>query len=441
MTRIARLDAWEVLDSRGRPTVACRVTLEDGVNAEAMAPSGASTGRHEAFELRDGGERYGGRGVRSAVGNVNGALAAALTGMDATDQSGIDSVLLSLDGTADLSRLGGNAVLAASLACCRAAAAAAGEPLYRVLAGDAVPLLPMPMVNILSGGAHAGHMVDVQDYLAVPLGAESFAQALEWVWRVREAAAQVVVNRGGNAHLVADEGGLALRLAGNAEGLRVLTEAIERSGLRPLDDVAIALDVAATQLHADGAYRLAAEGRSLDAVAMVDMLAQWCGEFPIVSIEDPLAEDDWEGWERATAVLGDHQLVGDDLFVTSAERLRRGVAEQVANTVLVKINQNGTISGTAEVMRLARAAGYATVVSARSGETEDSSIADLAVGWRAGQIKVGSLTRSERTAKWNRLLAIEAELGTDATFAGRGVLGGRRVTSPTLRSSGPPPGR
>jgi enolase len=299
----------------------------------------------------------------------------------------------------------------------------------------------MPMVNILSGGAHAGGMVDVQDYLAVPLGAESFAQAIEWVWRVREAAAQVVAGRGGNPHLVADEGGLAIRLADNEEGLRILTEAIERSGLRPGDEVAIALDIAATQLYADGVYVLAAEQRSLDAGEMVDMMARWCRDHPIVSIEDPLAEDDWAGWQAATRALGGCQLIGDDLFVTNAERLRRGIAEQVANTVLVKINQNGTISGTAEVMRLARAAGYATVVSARSGETEDSSIADLAVGWWAGQIKVGSLTRSERTAKWNRLLAIEAELGADATFAGRGVLGGRRVTSPTLRSSGPPPGR
>jgi enolase len=357
--------------------------------------------------------------VRTAVSNVNTTIAAALQGMQVEDQRDVDDTLRRLDGTDDLSRLGGNAVLAASLACCRAAAAARGLPLYRVLAGDGAPLLPMPMVNVLSGGAHAGRMVDVQDYLAVPVGAASFAEAMEWIWRVRESAAAIVAERGGNPHLVADEGGLALWLSDNAEGLQVLTEAIERSGLRPLDDVGIALDIAATQLYDgdDGRYVLAAERRSLDAAEMVDMLAHWCRTFPIVSVEDPLAEDDWEGWRSATSALGGRQLVGDDLFVTSPERLRRGIAEGVANSVLVKVNQNGTVSGAAEVVRLARDAGYATVVSARSGETEDTTIADLAVGWRSGQIKVGSLTRSERTAKWNRLLAIEAELGPDAELA------------------------
>jgi enolase len=425
MSRIARVHAWEALDSRGRPTVACQVTLGDGAHGEALVPSGASTGRHEALELRDGGERYGGRGVGRAVDNVNTAIASALVGMQAEDQSGIDAAMRTLDGTADLSNLGANAVLAASLACCRAAAAESGTPLYRALSHGVAPLLPMPMVNILSGGAHAGGMVDVQDYLVVPLGARSFAQAIEWVWRVREAAAQVVAGRGGNPHLVADEGGLAIHLADNEEGLRILTESIERSGLRPGEEVAIALDIAATQLYGDGGYLLAAERRTLDAAEMVDMMVRWCRAHPIVSIEDPLAEDDWEGWQAATRSLAGCQLVGDDLFVTNAQRLCHGVAQGVANTVLVKVNQNGTLSGTAGVMQLARDAGYATVVSARSGETEDSTIADLAVGWRAGQIKVGSLTRSERTAKWNRLLAIEAELGSQAAFAGRDALGGR----------------
>jgi len=425
-TRIARVDAWEALDSRGRPTVACRLLLQGGAEGEALAPSGASTGRHEAVELRDGGERYGGRGVRMAVGNVHDLIGPALAGMDAADQASVDARMRELDGTPQLARLGANAVLAVSLACARAAAAATGLPPWRALAGDGArePLLPMPMVNILSGGAHAGRMVDVQDYLVIPLGAESFAQAMEWVWRVREAAAAVVADRGGNPHLVADEGGLAMQLHDNTEGLRLLCEAIERSGLRPLDDVGIALDVAATQLWADGAYTLAAEHRSLDTAEMVGMVAGWSREFPLVSIEDPLAEDDWEGWRAATALLGERQLIGDDLFATNVGRLRRGIGDGAGNAVLVKVNQNGTLSGTAEVMRLARDAGYATVVSARSGETEDAFIADLAVAWRAGQIKVGSLTRSERTAKWNRLLAIEAQAGSKATFAGRGCLAG-----------------
>jgi enolase len=431
-TRIADLLAWEALDSRGRPTVACRISLDGGAQGEALAPSGASTGAHEAVELRDGGERYEGRGVLSAVANVRGAIREALLGMDAADQAVVDATMRAIDGTPQLSRLGANAVLAVSLACARAAAAARGEPLWRALAWGA-PLLPTPMVNILSGGAHAAHMCDVQDFLAVPVGARSFAEAIEWVARVRAAAASLVAERGGNSHLVADEGGLAMHLADNADGLRLLTDAIERSGLRPRDDVAIALDVAATQLVAGGAYRLAAEGRTLAAAEMVDTVARWCSDWPVISVEDPLAEDDWDGWRLATERLGHLQLVGDDLFVTSTERLEHGIAAAVANTVLVKVNQNGTLSGSAEVMRRAAQAGYATVVSARSGETEDSVIADLAVAWRSGQIKVGSLTRSERTAKWNRLLAIEAELGDSAVFAGVEHLGGRRTAQPALR--------
>jgi enolase len=408
--------------------VACRVTLDGGAQGVALAPSGASTGAHEAVELRDGGERYEGRGVLVAVGNVRREIGSALRGMDAADQPAVDACMRALDGTPQLSRLGANAVLAVSLACARAAAAARGEPLWRALAWGA-PLLPMPMVNILSGGAHAGRVVDVQDYLAVPVGARSFAQAIEWVARVRAAAASLVAERGGNPHLVADEGGLAMHLDDNAAGLGLLTDAIERSGLRPRDDVAIALDVAATQLVAGRAYHLAAEGRTLTGAEMVDMVARWCTDWPVVSVEDPLGEDDWDGWRLATERLGHLQLVGDDLFVTSPERLDRGVSAGVANTVLVKVNQNGTLSGTAEVMRRARQAGYATVVSARSGETEDDVIADLAVAWRSGQIKVGSLTRSERTAKWNRLLAIEAELGETAEFAGAEQLG-RHVALP-----------
>lgn len=423
MTRITDVFAWEALDSRGRPTVACRVTLDGGASAEALAPSGASTGRHEAHELRDGGGRYEGRGVLRAVAGVNGEIAAALRGADAADQPAVDARLRDLDGTAQLRRLGGNAVLAVSLACARAAAAAHGQPLWRWL-GDGEPLLPMPMVNILSGGAHAGRMCDVQDFLAVPLGARSFAEAMEWVARVRAAAASVVAEHGGNPHLVADEGGFALHLDDNAEGLRLLTAAIERGGLRPGMDVAIAVDVAATQLVIEGGYLLAAEGRTLSAAAMVDTVAGWCAQWPVVSVEDPLGEDDWDGWRLAADRLGGVQVLGDDLFATSPERLDRGVAAGVATAVLVKVNQNGTLSGTVEVVRRAREAGYATVVSARSGETEDAAVADLAVAWRSGQVKVGSLARSERTAKWNRLLAIEAELGAAARFAGREALSG-----------------
>ncbi len=422
-TRIAGVKAWEALDSRGRPTVACRVTLRGGAHGEALVPSGASTGRHEAVELRDGEARYAGFGVRRAVANVNGEIAAAVAGMDAQAQRDVDTAMRQLDGTATLARLGGNAVLAVSLASCRAFAAASGQDVHRAVADGAAPLLPMPMVNILSGGAHAGRMVDVQDFLAVPLGATRFAEAMEWVSRVRDAAASLVAERGGQAHLVADEGGLAAVLESNAAGLQLLTAAIERAGLRPMEDVAIAVDVAATQLWADGRYALALEGRTLDSQQMAAMVAQWCREFPVVSVEDPLAEDDWPGWETIAPALADRQLLGDDLFATNPDRLQQGIARGVGNAVLVKVNQNGTLTGAADVLRLAQRHGYATVVSARSGDTEDAIIADLAVGWRAGQIKVGSLMRSERTAKWNRLLAIEALEGGDVEFAGRTALG------------------
>jgi enolase len=283
----------------------------------------------------------------------------------------------------------------------------------------------MPMVNILSGGAHAGRLVDVQDYLAVPLGATSFAEAMEWAGRVRDAAAELVAERGGAAALVADEGGLAMRLEANRAGVELVTRAVERAGLRLLEDVAVAIDVAATQLHADGGYRLAAEDRSLSSAEMGEMVLGWIRDFPVVSVEDPLAEEDWDAWRRFTADARSIQVLGDDLFVTNLERVRRGIELGAGTAVLIKPNQNGTVSGTAEVVRAARSAGYATVVSARSGETEDSTIADLAVGWRAGQIKVGSTTRSERTAKWNRLLRIERELGDRAEFAGRAALAGQ----------------
>jgi enolase len=417
-TEITGLLAWEALDSRGNPTVACEVRLRGGATGEAAVPSGASTGTYEALELRDGGDRYGGKGVRRAVGHVTNELAAVVVGRDGADQVGLDLALADADGTRGFQRLGANAVLAVSIASARAAAAAAGMPLWQWLAGQdgAVPVMPMPMFNILSGGAHAAQAVDVQDFLVIPVGASSFAEALEWGWRVRRAAVDVATDRGLGvaAALVADEGGLGLALGSNRAALELLSEAIDRSGLAPGEQVAIALDVAATQLVVGGGgttrYRLAAEQRDVDAAGLLDELEHWVDAHPVVSIEDPLGDDDWAGWAEASARLGSRvQLIGDDLFVTDLERLRQGVERSVANAVLVKPNQTGTLSGAKAVVDEAKAAGYATVVSARSGETEDAWLSDLAVGWGAGQIKVGSLTRSERTAKWNRLLRIEAE--------------------------------
>jgi enolase len=421
---IAELRAWEALDSRGTPTVACEARLAGGARGQATVPSGASTGTHEAFELRDGGERYGGKGVKRAVATVNGEIARALAGFEADDAELLDRTLEELDGTPNLARLGANAVLAVSIATARAAAQADGEPFYRVLAGGAEPLLPLPMVNVISGGAHArGAGVDVQDFLVVPVGAATFAEAIEWAWRVRRATAAIARERGHQASLVADEGGLGLPLASNRAGLELLVEGIERAGLVPGEEAAVAIDVAATQLLADGGYRLGTEARTLDAAQLVDELESWCDAHPVVSLEDPLGEDDWGGWAEATRRLGGRlQLLGDDLFVTDVERLTRGVDQRVANAVLVKPNQCGTLSRAAACVALAGESGYASVVSARSGDTEDDWLADLAVGWRAGQIKVGSTARSERTAKWNRLLQIEAELGERARYAGRAAL-------------------
>jgi enolase len=426
-TRIESVLAWEALDSRGNPTVACEVRLAGGANGTATVPSGASTGSHEAHELRDGGERYGGRGVHRAVAAAAGELADAVRGMDAADTAALDAALRRADGSPHLSRLGANAVLAISVAAAVAAASAEGMPLHRWLLGGAAPLLPMPMVNIVSGGAHAGRAVDLQDVLAVPLGAGCFAEAIEWAWRVRRATAELVTARGLNAALVADEGGLGPALASNEDALELVAMGIERAGLRPLEDCAIAVDIAATQFQAGEGYRLAVEDRSLDAASLVELLGGWARRYPIVSIEDPLGEDDWEGWRLAATRLGYLQLLGDDLLVTDRERVERALDEGCANAVLVKPNQTGTLSSAAEVVDLARRSGWATVLSARSGETEDGWLADLAVGWRTGQIKVGSTMRSERTAKWNRLLRIEAELGAAAEFAGRRTLAGRRA--------------
>jgi enolase len=427
---IAGIRAWEALDSRGTPTVSCEVALAGGAVGAAVVPAGASTGRHEARELRDGGERYGGLGVRRAVANVIDTLGGAVTGLEASDQAAVDAALRETDGTPDLARLGANAVLAVSVATALAASAGQGEPPWRALAerGE-LPLMPLPMINVLSGGAHAGTAIDMQDFLAVPVGAASFSEALEWSWRVRVAAADLLRERGLAAALVADEGGLGPALRSNREALELLSTAIERAGFTLGDEVGIAIDVAATQLvQPGGGYRLSVENRTVDARELTAELAGWAAEHPIVSIEDPLGEDDWEGWAEAGASLGHLQLLGDDLFVTNPERLRRGIDSGVGNAVLVKPNQIGTLTSAREVIRMAGQAGYATVLSARSGETEDAWLADLAVAWRTGQIKVGSTMRSERTAKWNRLLRIEAELGDEATFAGRAALAPLRAS-------------
>jgi enolase len=418
---IESVEAWEALDSRGTPTVGCEVRLVGGGSGSVTVPSGASTGSHEAWEMRDGGERYGGRGVAGAVDSVTRRIAPALRGTDAADQTGVDGLMVEIDGTPGLSNLGANAVLAVSLACSLSVASQLRIPLYRVLAAEEAPLLPLPMVNIISGGAHAGWSMDVQDLLVVPVGAESFAQAIEWAWRVRAAAAELVAGRGLTAALVADEGGLGPTLNSARDGLEILVSAIERAGLEPRSDVAIAIDVAATQLGTEaGGYRFG--GGLADSESVVATIAEWARDFPLVSVEDPVGEDDWNGWRSASDGLAGIQLLGDDLFVTNADRLEQGSRESIANAILVKPNQNGTLSGAREVVEQARHSGYATVLSARSGETEDAWLADMSVAWRTGQIKVGSTTRSERTAKWNRLLRIEAELGDDAVFAGGDAL-------------------
>jgi enolase len=431
-TSVAEVMAWEALDSRGRPTVACRVRLVGGATGRAVVPSGASTGSHEALELRDKGERYDGYGVSEAVSNLNQVLAPVVLGMDALDRAGADAAMEELDGTADLGRLGANAVLALSVALTIAAANGLGRPLWQVLDGGTEPLLPLPMVNIVSGGAHARHALDIQDVLVVPLAATSFAQAIEWASRVRSATAELLDAAGGSSALVADEGGLAGVLATNEAALALVTEGITRAGFVPGEQVALAVDVAANQILEGDNYRLSIEGRALGPAAWVAELTGWCQRYPIVSLEDVLAEDDWLAWRGAGALMdGGRQLVGDDLFATQLARLRQGIADGVANAVLVKPNQAGTVSRAEAVLREAQQASYATIVSARSGDTEDNWLADLAVGWRSGQIKVGSTTRSERTAKWNRLLEIEATAGRRAQFAGKDVLLSRARARPS----------
>jgi enolase len=414
MPPISRIHAREVLDSRGHPTVEVEVWCSGRARGRAIAPSGASTGRHEALELRDGdSQRYGGKGVRRAVENVHREIAPGLVGRDVADQEEIDRLLRELDGTANKSRLGANAILGVSLACAHAAAAAGGVPLYRHLDVGGKAVLPMPMVNLISGGLHAGGNLDFQDFLLLPVGAKSYSQALEMSVAVYRQLGRVLTGHGFEAVLVGDEGGFGPRLESNQQAVELILQAVEKAGFSPGEDAAIALDVAATHFCDHGLYHLrVAEDEPFTSAEMVDLLARWVETFPILSIEDGLAEDDWAGWKLLTERLGPKiQLIGDDLFATNPERLQRGIESGVANGVLVKMNQIGTLTETLEVMRQARGAGLATVVSARSGETEDTTMADLAVGTAAGQIKIGCVVRSERLAKYNQLLRIEEELG------------------------------
>jgi enolase len=416
---IEEIIAREILDSRGNPTVHVLVVLDDGAEGEAGVPSGASTGAHEAVELRDGDpRRYGGKGVLKAVRNVHGEVAKALRGLPATDQRTIDRILVELDGTPNKGRLGANAMLGVSLAVARAAADSLGLPLYRYLGGPGAYRLPVPMFNILNGGKHAPDSTDFQEFMVMPVGAETYTEGLRMGAEVYQALKAVLHDRGAITS-VGDEGGFAPSLGGNEEAVQVVLEAIERAGYRPGEDAVIALDPASTELFHNGQYALAKEGRVLSSEEMVAHWASWVDKYPIRSIEDGLAEDDWDGWAALTAELGERcQLVGDDLLVTNPERIRRGIREKSANSVLIKLNQIGTLSETLEAVDIAQRAGWTAVISHRSGETEDTFIADLAVATGAGQIKTGAPARSERTAKYNRLLEIEAELGSAGAYAG-----------------------
>ena len=425
-TSIAALNARRVWDSRGRPTVEAEVRLQGGAAGRAIVPAGASTGTREALELRDGGPAFGGLDVQRALAHVRGEIAAALLGCDAADQDGLDRCLIALDGTPTKSRLGANATLAVSMAAAHAAAAAAGLPLYRHLGGGQATLLPMPQIQIFGGGAHAGRRVDIQDFMVVCPGAADFAQALEWTAEVYRAAGQRMQRRG-MLHGVADEGGWWPDFATNEQALETLLASIEDAGFVPGTQVAIALDVAASEFGRGGRYRLGLEQRELDADGMIEMLLGWADRYPICSIEDPLAEDDLQGFVRFTQAAGDRlQIVGDDLLVTDAALLRQAAKAGAANCILLKPNQRGTLSETLAAWREARAQGYAGIVSARSGETEDTTIVHLAIGWQVGQLKVGSFARSERMAKWNEALRIEEVLGGAARFAGAAVFGPRR---------------
>ncbi len=420
MSLIKHIRGLEVLDSRGNPTVAAEVTLAGGARGYAAAPSGASTGSREAIELRDGDpQRYGGKGVRRAVGHVNHDIAQALQGFDADDQGGLDARLIELDGSPNKGRLGANALLAVSLAAARAAAAANDMPLYRRFSNSSQLLLPVPMMNIINGGAHADNNVDIQEFMILPVAAPSFAEALRWGTEVFHAL-KVQLKAAGLTTAVGDEGGFAPDLPSNAAALDAIMKAVEIAGFKPGRDIWLGLDVASSEFHVDGHYLLGAEDKRFDAEGFTEWLAGLVRQYPILSIEDGMAEDDWAGWKLLTERLGDKvQLVGDDLYVTDARTLQQGISAGLANAILIKPNQIGTLSETLDAIKLAAEKGYASIVSHRSGETEDSTIADIAVGTSATQIKTGSLCRSDRVAKYNRLLAIEDELGAQCSYAGR----------------------
>ncbi len=426
MSEIVRVQAREVLDSRGNPTVGVEVTLASGASGWAVVPSGASTGEHEAVELRDGGSRYLGKGVPKAVAHVNGEIAHLLVGQSALQQRTIDQAMIDADGTDNKARLGANALLGTSLAVARAAAMHLGLPLHRYVGGVDAHVLPVPMMNVLNGGAHADNSVDFQEFMIMPVGAASFSEALRWGVEVYHTLRRVLHERGLST-AVGDEGGFAPDLASNEQAIVLLMEAIETAGLRPGTDMALALDPAMSELYRDGAYHLTGEGRVLSSSELADEWLRLSSAYPIVSLEDGMAEDDWDGWSQLTAAVGDRvQLVGDDLFVTNPARLQMGVDRHVGNSILVKVNQIGTLTETLAAVSLATRHGYTAVMSHRSGETEDTTIADLAVATNCGQIKTGAPARSDRVAKYNRLLGIEAELGEAAAFWGARALGPRR---------------
>jgi enolase len=420
MARINQVTGFEIIDSRGNPTVAAEVLLADGARGFGAAPSGASTGSREALELRDGDpKRYFGKGVTRAVSNINGELRQALADRDADDQAALDQRMIELDGTASKSRLGANAILAVSIAVAKAAAQSAGTPLYRRIAGTRRIVMPVPMMNIVNGGAHADNNVDMQEFMILPVGAPSFSEAIRWGVEVFHTLKGVLKGRGLST-AVGDEGGFAPDLPSNEAALETILQAIEKAGYRPGQDIWLGLDAASSEFYKDGRYELASEGKSLSSAEFVEYLAEWVGRYPILTIEDGMAEDDWDGWKLLTGKLGKRvQLVGDDLFVTNTAILKEGIAKGVANSILIKLNQIGTLTETLAAITMADAAGYTSVISHRSGETEDTTIADLAVCTAAAQIKTGSLCRSDRVAKYNRLLRIEHDVGSKAVYAGR----------------------
>ena len=426
MASIEEIKAREILDSRGNPTLEVEVKLDDGATGWAAVPSGASTGQHEALELRDGDKsHFNGKGVLKAVSNVNQLVAETITGLSATEQEDIDRRLIELDGTADKSRLGANAILGTSLAVAHAAADSLGMPLYHYLGRASAYILPVPMMNILNGGKHAANSTDFQEFMVMPAGASSFSHALQMGTEVYHTLKKVLQDRGLNTN-VGDEGGFAPSLPSNKEAVEAILAAIEKAGYKPGKDCFIALDPASSEFYEDGKYVLTREGAKLSPAEMVDYYVKWASAYPIISIEDGMAEDDWDGWKLITEKLGRKiQLVGDDLYVTNVERLRRGISLKASNSILIKLNQIGTLTETIAAIRMAQQAGWTAVVSHRSGETEDTTIADLAVGLRTGQIKTGAPCRSERTAKYNRLLRIEAELGSNTSFAGTQALQGQ----------------